>query len=164
MTILLPRPINRYAFVSTYLFSSTAYGLIPISGPFIPTISKFHSSTPRKKGILIFGNHPSHSYVISFCAGVFSIAKRHAPDASASRMLQHLLHMAPYPPHVLQCDGDPMVEKFYGDLGRNSPAYFSHSYIYCSKILAVPLFASSTLKNQSEEPFHISVSSFSICS
>ena len=98
MTILLPRPINRYAFVSTYLFSSTAYGLIPISGPFIPTISKFHSSTPRKKGILIFGNHPSHSYVISFCAGVFSIAKRHAPDASTSRMLQHLLHMAPYPP------------------------------------------------------------------
>ena len=27
-------------------------------------------------------------------------------------------------PHVQRCDEDPTVEKFYGDLGGNSPAYF----------------------------------------
>ena len=61
-------------------------------------------------------------------------------------------------PHVLWCDENPMVEKLYGDLGGYSLTYFSYPYIYCSKILTVPLFASSTLKNQSEEPFCIFVS------
>ena len=70
-----------------------AYDLIPISGPFIPTIASlnFHFLLLIKRGILIFGNHPSHSYVTSFCAGFFSTAKGHAFDSSASEMLQHLL-------------------------------------------------------------------------
>ena len=41
-------------------------------------------------------------------------------------------------PHILRCDGDPTVDKFYGDLGENSPTYFSPPYIYRSKILAIP--------------------------
>ena len=47
---------------------------------------------------------------------------------------------------------------FYGDLSSNFLAYFSHPYISCSKNPDVPLFESSTLKNQSEVPFHIFVS------
>ena len=61
-------------------------------------------------------------------------------------------------PHVLRCDEDPAVENFCGDLSGNSPAYFSHPYINCSKTLDIPLFESSTLKNQSEEPLCIFVS------
>ena len=78
-------------------------------------------------------------------------------------MLQHLEHLSIYfmwrpVPHVLRCDEDHTVGIFCGDLSGNSPTYFSQSYINCSKTLDVPLFESSTLKNQSEEPFHIFVS------
>ena len=47
-TRLLPRPINLYAFASTYLFSgyltfsNTIHDLILIYGPFIPTVNISH--------------------------------------------------------------------------------------------------------------------------
>ena len=105
MTKLLPRTINLHAFISIYLSldylmsSGTAHGLIPVFRPFIPTIAPRNSFFfPWEKGGFQFlGNYPFHSYVISFCAGVFSTAKRHTPDASASGTLPHLFHSALYP-------------------------------------------------------------------
>ena len=106
MTILLSRPINRYTLVSIYLSlgyftsSNTAHDPIPIFRPFFLTsLLKFHSfATWKKGGFWFFGDFPSHFYVVSFYAGVFSTAKGHASDPSAFETLQHLLHTAPCPP------------------------------------------------------------------
>ena len=73
--------------------------------------SKFHFFASREKvGFQFPGNCPPHSYVISFCAGVFSTAERHTPDTLASGMLQHLFHLVPCPlcPVVWwrSCDGE----------------------------------------------------------
>ena len=56
MTKLLPRTINLHAFISIYLSldylmsSGTAHGLIPVSGPFIPT--KRHALDALASGTL----------------------------------------------------------------------------------------------------------------
>ena len=87
---------------SGYLTSSgAAHGPIPIFGPFIPTIASQNSTLPflGKRGISIFGNHTSYAYVIFSYVGVFSTAKRHAPDTSAFGTLQHLIHTASCSPH-----------------------------------------------------------------
>ena len=107
VTRLLSRPINLYAFASIYLSSgyltssSTTHGPIPIFGPFIPTIASQNSTLPflGKRGISIFGNHTSYTYVTFSCAGVFSTAKRHTLDASTFGTLQHLIHTASCSPH-----------------------------------------------------------------
>jgi len=97
-----PVGLHHHYLSSNYLMSSdTAHGPITIFGSFIPIIAHQNSTLLllRKKGGFRF---PSdcfpHTYVISFCVGVFSTAKRHALDASTSRMLQHLFHSAPCPP------------------------------------------------------------------
>ena len=62
MTKLLPRTINLHAFISIYLSldylmsSSTAHGLILVSGPFIPTIAPRNSFffSLGKRGISIY--------------------------------------------------------------------------------------------------------------
>ena len=102
MTKLLPRTINLHAFISIYLSldylmsSGTAHGLIPVSGPFIPTIAPRNSFffSLGKRGISIYWQLSFSLFVISFCAGVFSTAKRHALDALASGTLPHLFHSA----------------------------------------------------------------------
>ena len=140
--------------------SDTDHGPVTIFGPFIPIIVSRNSTfllLKKKRGFWFLGDYFPHTYVISFCAGVLSTAKRHAPDLRHSGRF-NIYFIRRLVPHVLWYDGDPMMEKFYGDLGWNSLAYFSHPYINCSNTLGVPLFASSTLKNQSEEPFYIFVS------
>ena len=129
--------------------SDTDHGPITIFGPFIPIIVSRNSTfllLKKKRGFRFLGDYFPHTYVISFCAGVLSTAKRHAPDLRHSGRF-NIYFIRRLVPHVLWYDGDPMVEKFYGDLGGNSPAHFSPPYIYYSKILAIPLFVSSALKN-----------------
>ena len=96
-----------FAFTCTSLslsyltFSGAAHGPIPIFGPFIPTIASQNSTLPflGKRGISIFGNHTSYTYVTFSCAGVFSTAKRHTLDASTFGTLQHLIHTTSCSPH-----------------------------------------------------------------
>ena len=119
MTRLLPQTINLYASISInlssdYLMSSnTSHGPLPIYGPFIPTIAPRNFTLlllGKKRGFQSSNNYPSHFYVIFFCAGVFSTTKKHAPDASASRTLQHLFYMALCPPRSMvwwkSCGGE----------------------------------------------------------
>ena len=111
-----------------------------------------------KSGISILGSRTSYNYVISSSVGVFSPAKEHALDTSAFRMPQHLLRITPCPPRSMMWWRSYSGDFFCGESSGNFPVYFSHPYISCSKNPNVPLFESSTLKNQSEVPFHIFVS------
>ena len=106
----LPQPFNLYAFSNIYLFlvyltsSGMIYSPIPSSRPFIPTIAHGNSlfcSSRKKGGFWFLGNCPSHSYVTSFCTGVFLVANRHASDVLAFGTLQHLLQMASCPPRSM---------------------------------------------------------------
>ena len=137
-----------------------AHSPIPIPGPFIPTIA------PRNSTFLLLGKKWDFDFLATAPLSLMSflfVQVSFQLQRGTLLMLRHLgcsnIYFIWHPiPHVLRCDGDLAVEKFYGDLGGNSPAYFSPPYIYCSKILVVPLFASSTLKNQSKEPFYTFVS------
>ena len=132
MTKLLPRTINLHAFISIYLSldylmsSGTAHGLIPVFRPFIPTIApRISFFFPWEKGGFQFlGNYPFHSYVISFCAGVFQMQR------GTLLTLRHLGCFIIYflrrlVPHVLRCDGDPTVENFTGIRRELSRLLFS---------------------------------------
>ena len=166
MTKLLPRTINLHAFISIYLSldylmsSGTAHGLIPVFGPFIPTIA------PRNSFFFFLRKKGDFNFLATILFTLMSFLFVQVSFQLQRGMLLTLRHLGRFHiyfirhsiPYVLWYDGDPTMEKFYGDLGWNSPAYFSLPYIYCSKILVVPLFTSSTLKNQSKEPFYTFVS------
>ena len=166
ITRLLSQPINWYTLVSIYLSSGylmsldMAHDPIPIFRPLFLTIASQNPTLLllKKKGDFDFLAivHPTLMLFLSMQVSFqlqrgMLLTLRH-PGRFSIYFIWYLI------PHVLWCDGDPTLGKFYKDLGGNSSAHFSHSYICCSQILVVPLFASSTLKNQSEEPFHISVS------
>ena len=141
----------HYYFRTTWCPRTWNMAQYPYLGPYpYNSPSKFHSIAHwEKKGGFQFPNdYPHHSYVISFCVGVFSTTKRYALDALAFGALQHLFPAAPCSPCSMMW-WRSYGGKFYWGLGGNCLTYFSFSYIYiyCSKILVVPLFASSTLKN-----------------
>ena len=153
MTNLLPRTTNLHTPFSIYLSSDDlmsldrAHGLIPIAGPFIPTI--VHSFAPLEKK----GDFDLLITILPTFMSSLSVQASFQLSRSTLLMLWHLGRFHIYftqhlVPHVLRCDGNLMVEKFHGDLGGNPPAYFFPLiYIYCLKILAILLFAFSTLKN-----------------
>ena len=136
MTKLLPQTINLYASISIYLSSNYSSGVahspIPISSPFIPTITPRNSTLlllrKKKGGFRFSNNYPSHSYVISFCAGVFQMQR------GTLLTLRHLGCFIIYflrrlVPHVLRCDGDPTVENFTGIGQELSRLLFPSLYI-----------------------------------
>ena len=134
MTRLLSRPINRYALVSIYLSSGyltssdTAHNPLPISGPFFPTIA-FQNST------LLLEKNGDFDFLVIVLPTLMSFLSVQVSFQLQRGMLLTLLHLGlfniyfiQYPiPHVLWCDGDSTVGKFYRDLGGNSLAHFSHS-------------------------------------
>ena len=140
--------------------SDTAHDPIPIPGPFIPTIAPWNST------LLLIRKKWDFDFLVTTPLTLMSFLSMQASFQLQRGMLLTLWHLGCFTiyflrrlvSHVLRCDGDPTVEKFYWDLGGNSPAYFFPPYIYCLKILAIPLFSSSTLKNQSEEPFYTFIS------
>ena len=147
MTKLLSQSINWYTFVSIYLSSGTTHGLVPIFGPFFPII------TPQNSSLLLLGEKKKKkgfwflAIVLPTLKSLISVQVSFQLQKGTLLALWHPRHFSIYfrrrpVPHVLRCDGDPMVEKFYRDFGGSSPTHFSHSYIYCLQILAVLLFAS----------------------
>ena len=109
--------------------SSVAHGPIPLSKPFIPIIAP-HSviSFPREKnGVSTLRYCTSHTYNISTCVSVFSLA------ISTLLTLRHLGRFSNYSawhpvPNVLRCDENLTVEISYRDSSGNFPAYFPLLY------------------------------------
>ena len=139
MTKLLSLPINRYAHISIYLSLGylisldIAHGPIPIFGTFFPTI------TPQNSTLLLLGKKRDFDFLAIFLSTLMSFLSVQVSFQLHRGMLLTLQHLGRFSiyfiqrlvPHVLRCDGDPTVGKFYKDLGKNSPAHFSHSYIFC---------------------------------
>ena len=124
MTIPLPWPNNLLTFTKTYLSSGSltslcvAHSPISLSRPFIPTIA------PRNSTFSLL----REKYIFLTCRRLFT-CNEHAPDASAFRTPQHLLHFIRHPvPHVLWCEKNPTLGIFHRDSSENSPTYFSFLY------------------------------------
>ena len=143
MTIPLPWPNNLHTFTKTYLSSGSltslcvAHGPISLSRPFIPTIA------PRNSTFSLL----REKYIFLTCRRLFT-CNEHAPDASAFRTPQHLLHFIRHP--VPTFYGVIKILRwgfFIGIRARTLPLTFP-SYINCLKNPDAPLFEFSTLKNQ----------------
>ena len=129
MTKLLSQSINWYTFVSIYLSSSTAHGLVPIFGPFFPIIAPQNSTflllreKKKKKGFWFL------AIVLPTLKSLLSMQVSFQPQKGTLLALWHLRHFSIYfilrpIPHVLRCDEEPTVEKFYGDFSGSSPLTF----------------------------------------
>ena len=116
MTNLLPRTTNLHTSVSIYLSSDDlmsldrAHGLIPIAGPFIPTI--VHSFAPLEKK----GDFDLLITILPTFMSSLSVQASFQLSRSTLLMLWHLgrfhIYFTQHPvPHVLRCDGNLMVEK-----------------------------------------------------
>ena len=101
-----------------------AHGSIPILRPFTHTIA------PRNSIFLLLGKKWDFDFLATALLTLMSFLSVQVSFQLQKGTLLTLWHLGcsniyfiwcPVP-YVLWCDGDPVVEKFYGDLGGNSPA------------------------------------------